>query len=296
MSTVTDRRPWTLGPTGVTVVLAALVIVAAGVALLPVPVALRSLFVLPVLVLVAGHSVTRLVLGGHPADGILRAVAPLLFGVLSLLVSVLLLAALGLSIDTASIALGADAVTLLLLLAARGPTLLPHVEPEQSGYERVAWVGRATLRRAAGVVIAALVLAAAVAGAVALRPVPVESYTQLALTEPTVLAGRPLAARPGGPVTIRWTLRSYGFALTDPRPDEQVTIGGVPVGQLFPAALPPVPDTGNGPRSDAVSRQDGSVGFTAPNNAGLYDVRITVTSADDPTGQPSLLVVTMEVQ
>jgi hypothetical protein len=130
------------------------------------------------------------------------------------------------------------------------------------------------------------VLAAAVAGAVALRPVPSARYTQLALAEPDVVAGRALSARVGMPVRLRWTLRGYGSALPEAEPAVDVMVGHTPaaavsadLGRVGPGAAPGV-----------VAERHGTVTFDAPAAAGRYDVRVTV----GPDAS-SLLVVGLEV-
>jgi hypothetical protein len=280
------RRPGTLP-------LAAVVCAATALAVAPSPVLLRSFVAVPVLVLVAGHHGATLVLGHPPRckasadgdtdlDGLLRTVLPVLLGMLSLMTVVLLLGVSGIPIATTSVAVGTGSVALVLLLIARWR--VPRSARMASG--SLGRSVRGAARRAVRPAVAVLVLSAAVAGAVALRPVPVERYTQLALDEPDAVAGRQLSALIGTPVTLRWTLRGYGSSLPDTGPAVDVTVGQVPalglrtdVGRVEPGTAPGV-----------VAERRGTVTFTAPATAGLYDVRVTIRS-----DTPLLLVVGLKV-
>lgn len=281
------REPSTAPRLTGTLVLAAAVCAATALAVLPSPVLLRSFVAFPVLVIVAGHHGARLVLG-HPArdkegvDGLLRTVLPVLLGTLGLMAVVLLLGVSGIPITTTGVAVGTGSVALVLLLAARWR--VPRPAGTTSG--SLARSVRVAARRAVPTAAAVLVLSAAVAGAVALRPVPVERYTQLALDEPDVVAGRQLSAGTGTPVTLRWTLRGYGSSLSDAGPAVDVTVGQVPavgvraeVGRVEPGTAPGV-----------VAERRGTVTFTAPATPGRYDVRVTVD-----TDTSLLLVVGLKV-
>lgn len=282
-----QREPSTAARPAGTLVPAVAVCAATALAVLPSPVLLRSFVVFPVLVLVAGHHAARLVLG-HPArdeegvDGLLRTVLPVLLGTLALLAVVLLLGVSGIPIATTAVAVGTGSVALVLLLAARWRA--PRSAGTTSGPPGRSVRGAA--RRAVRTAVAVLVLSAAVAGAVALRPVPVERYTQLALAEPDAVAGRQLSAVTRTPVTLRWTLRGYGSSLSDAGPAVDVTVGQVPalgvraeVGRVEPGTAPGV-----------VAERRGTVTFTAPAAPGRYDVRVTVH-----TDSPLLLVVGLKV-
>jgi hypothetical protein len=279
------------GPRIGTLTLAGAVIAATALALLPSPVVLRALVVFPVLVLIAGRSAVELMLDNRkpvtssaeePAEPepILRAVLPVLLGMLSLLAVVLLLAALGIPIDTVGVAAGTGLVALVLLVIARWRTL---VSPSAAAEP---WSAGRVVRRVAGPAIAAVVLAGAVAGAVALRPVPVEQYSQLALDEPGVVAGQQLSTKAGTPVALPWTLRGYGSALSDTAPAVHVTVGGAPATGLTTDTGPVRPDAEAG----VVDERLGTVSFTAPTTAGRYDVVVTVGPAT--SGE---LVVQLEV-
>jgi hypothetical protein len=270
----------------VTLGLVALVVAACALALTPAPVAVRALVTVPVLVGVAGSAAARAVLGPRSdADAVLRATLPVALGMVALLGSVLLAAGLGWRIDTPGITAAAGLVTLALIVGARRRTLLPSGaggSPEATA--AVALPARRTLRATAGVVGAVLVLAAAVAGAIALRPAPVERYAQIALDSAVAVTGEPVAARPDQPVTLDWTLSGYGGPLTASDPAVDVTVGGAPARGLAVLSRPPSPAD---PATGAVDVQPGSVTFRAPETEGLYPVRITVAR--------SVLVATLKV-
>ena len=308
MSTVVLR------PRTATLAAAALVVAVCALTLTLMPTPL----VLPVLVGVAGCSAAQLALGprtgaaphaasaggaiaavdvtvaddasGDPAlggsnDALLRATLPVVLGVLALLGSVLLAAALGWRIDTPAITVAAGLVALALLGAARWRTLLPTTAAErpetadaprrESGYA----VSKTTTRRVVGgarVVAAGLVLAAATAAAVALRPVPVERYMQLALDPGVALAGAPVAARPDAPVTLAWSLAGYGGPLDGPPPPVAVTVGGAAARDLRVAVEPP---SAADPTTGPVDVRPGTVTFRAPATEGLYPVHVTVAGS-----------------
>jgi len=275
------RLPRPAGRPCATLALAAAVCAATASAVVPSPVLLRSLVAFPVLVLVAGYQGTTLVLG-HPGrgtaraagdtgvDGLLRTVLPVLLGLLSLMAVVLVLGASGIPIATTSVAVGTGSAALILLLSSRWAA--PRSAWRATG--SVARSVRGAARRAVRPVVAVLVVVAAVAAAVALRPEPVERYTQLALDEPDAVAGRPLSAVKGSPVTLRWTLRGYGSSLPATGPAVRVMVGQVPASRVR-ADVGPV-ELGAAP--GVVAERRGTVTFAAPAGVGCYDVRITVGS------------------
>lgn len=298
MSTPGRRTRQTFAdPYLVTLGLVVLVVGAIGLAVAPVPVPVRLVIVLPGLVLVAGSSAAGLVLGrrhgtdltdGRP-DGVLRVLLTVLLGLLSLLVSALLCPVLGLPISPQAVPVVTAAVTLTLLVLARWRTVLPGRGTVGELGTLPGWL---SLRNGLGVAAAVLVLAAAVAGAVAMQPTTVERYTQISLDDPRVLRGDLLTVRPGADVALKWTMHSYGLSLTDPGPTVEVTIGGVPARGVTGQPSAPVPDHGG---TGMISRFDGTVHFTAPAHEGLYTARITVTPRGTPVSDPSVLVVTMRV-
>ncbi|MCA1693426.1 MAG: hypothetical protein LC749_01110, partial [Actinobacteria bacterium] len=91
---------------------------------------------------------------------------------------------------------------------------------------------------------------------------------------------------------LQWTLRSHGYPLTDPTPAVHVIVGDFPADQLsMQQSLPKAIDDGSG----FTSRQVGNVRFSAPTQAGLYRVQLTVMAAGTPEPRPSLLVVNLAV-
>jgi len=250
--------------------------------------------VLPVVVGVAGWSAARLVLGsrtdandavdgtdavGGTDDGLLRATLPVVLGMLALLGSVLLAAVLRWRIDTPAITVAAGMVALGLLGAARWRTFLPADGGESADSPRRESphaVSRTTTHRVGWVVGAGVVLVAATAVAIALRPVPVERYTQLALAPAVALAGAPVAARPDAAVTLTWTVTGYGGPQDGQAPPVAVSVGGAAARDLRVTVAPPsAPD----PATAAVDVRPGSVTFRAPTTEGLYPVHVTVADA-----------------
>jgi len=245
--------------------------------------------VLPVVVGVAGWSAARLVLGpradpaddavGGTDDALLRAALPVVLGMLALLGSVLLAAALGWRIDTPAITVAAGVVALGLLGAARWRTFLPADGGESADSPRRESphaVSRTTTHRVGWVVGGGVVLVAATAVAIALRPVPVERYTQLALAPAVALAGAPVAARPDAAVTLTWTVTGYGGPQDGQAPPVAVSVGGAAARDLRVTVAPPsAPD----PATGAVDVRPGSVTFRAPTTEGLYPVHVTVADS-----------------
>ena len=251
--------------------------------------------VLPVVVGVAGWSAARLVLGsrtdasdatddaddavGGTDDGLLRATLPVVLGMLALLGSVLLAAVLRWRIDTPAITVAAGMVALGLLGAARWRTFLPADGGESADSPRRESphaVSRTTTHRVGWVVGGGVVLVAATAVAIALRPVPVERYTQLALAPAVALAGAPVAARPDAAVTLTWTVTGYGGPQDGQAPPVAVSVGGAAARDLRVTVAPPsAPD----PATGAVDVRPGSVTFRAPTTEGLYPVHVTVADA-----------------
>lgn len=275
-----------------TLAMVALVVVAAVVEMLPAPAIVRSVFAFPVLVLVTGHSLTRLVLdgwrpehstgpdrAGGDLDGLLRVVLPVLLGVLSLLAAVLALSAFGIAIGTRSAAVVVGGVGVGLSVLA-----LPSRTRSGAGPGRVG-LGRISLPGTTVVLAATVVMGVALIGAVTLRPVPVLPYAQISLDDPGVVAGSPLSAAPGASVPVHWVLRGYGGPLSlDPSVD--VTVAGRPV------PVTSVDAVGDAPAADGADVQRGAVRFAAPVATGLYDLRVRVGTN---TPAPSVLVLRLRV-
>jgi hypothetical protein len=303
-------------PGHLTLCLVGFVGLAVALSVAPTPVPVRALVVLPALVLVAGGSAAALVLGrrdrtrgaaidavaaadvadtatdgdGERPDALLRPVLTVLFGLLALLASTLLLAVLRVPLSTRAILLSTAGLTLVLLLAARGRTVLPR---RGAAAEPVPLPSRSSVRAGLGVTAAVLLLVAAVAGAIAIQPTTVDRYTQLSLDNPGVVRGEPLTVAAGRRVLLRWTLSSYGYPLTRADPTVDVTVGGVtPVAVIARQSSPGSAATvGTGP----VDRLAGTVDFVAPNTEGLYTTRLAITPNAAPVTDRTEIVVTMQV-
>lgn len=289
-----------IAPRTVTLLLAAGVLAATVLALVPSPVFVRSLVVFPLLVLIAGHSAAVLVLGRRASadkspestveagvtgpDDVLRTALPVLTGLLTLLTVVLLLAVLGIPIATEGVVTGTEVLALVLLILARWKTLRRTQGTDAS--EPAPRSPAELVRRVAGPAAAVLVLGAAVAGAAALRPTTVEHYTQLALDAPVTATSQPLAAQAGARVTLPWALRGYGLSLPTAPPAVEVTVGDKPATGV--SAAPGTVGPGDAPGVTADRR--GTVSFTAPADAGLYDVQVMVG-----TDISSTLVIQLKV-
>jgi hypothetical protein len=299
-----DRARRAVDPGHLTLCLVGLVGLAVALTVAPAPVPVRALVVLPTLVLVAGGSAAALVLGrsdrnggaataaadGERPDALLRPVLTVLFGLLALLASTLLLAVLRVPLSTRAVPLSTAGLTLVLLLAARGRTVLPR---RGAAAEPVPLPSRSSVRAGLGVTAAALLLVAAVAGAIAIQPTTVDRYTQLSLDNPGVVRGEPLTVAAGKRVLLRWTLSSYGYPLTRADPTVDVTVGGVaPVAVIVRQSSPGAAATvGTGP----ADRLTGTVDFVAPNAEGLYTTRLAITPNAAPVTDRTEIVVTMQV-
>ncbi len=255
-------------------------------------------------------------------DALLRTTLPIVLGTVVLLAAVLAVGAAGVPVAAPGIACVTAAAALVLVMVARWPTLPPRrlvdvvsvwvgrwrQKAPRSTAEQAPGQGRARepspwqrfprtshrfalpgpriVAATASVVGAVVVLGAAVAGAIALQPAPVERYTQIALDGAPAISGAPLTARPNGVVTVDFSLSGYGGPLAVTQPQVDITVGGAPARSPLVITKPPVPaaaDTG------AVDVQTSSVTFLAPPQEGLYTVRITA----GPT--QSVLVATLKV-
>lgn len=277
----------------------ALVVVALGA-----PVALRALVALPVLLLAAGASATRLLLGartprtarddagdsgpdaigetggvvGTPRDGVLRGSLTVVLGMLVLLASVLVSQAAGVPLAGSGVLVGAGVAALVLTLVAQvrradGPT----------------YTGSLAYRLSApavlGVAATVVVLAGAVTFAASL-PTPVtERYTLLAFTGTQPWSATSLTAPPGATVTLDVALHSYGEPLDAGVPQTTLTVAGAPADGLGTSwqAVAPAPATTGGTVPGAVDQRTGQLVFRAPSAPGLYPVEVRASSAPDAT-------------
>jgi hypothetical protein len=157
------------------------VLVAAGLALTPLPAVVRAVLCLPVLVGVVGHAVARLLVRETDIPGPVLAA---LFGLLGLGVVTLGLHVTGLGIRTPGAAIGMAGLA-LVLLAVPGP--MPAVVLPRRHH-------------VLGAAAALVVLGLATAGAVAMQPADDTPFTQL------TLVAAPESVRAGAGFDVRWTL------------------------------------------------------------------------------------------
>ncbi|WP_156753622.1 hypothetical protein [Actinokineospora pegani] len=243
---------------GVTPALLAGVLIATALVLFQAPAPVRVL-AFAVLALAAGLSASRIVRGRAGLTDDDADVGYSLPGVVVLvlmLAVVLALSVLGIAIDTPGIAWATGASAFALVVVAHvvaGPPAWPTAP-----------------RRALGPVLAVVVLCAAVAGAAAMRPAQVERYTQLSVDE------TPPSVGGGERVSLGWTLLGYGSALPAAEPPVEVVIGGRRLPEVD-AETGAVTATGV---QGAVDQRRGTVAFTAPDGAGIYDVHVKVGAAD----------------
>lgn len=269
----------------------ALVALACTLALTAAPTAVRSLVSLPLVVLVAGRAVTVLVLGRDRAVlgterrsvvdvGTLRLVAPLLFGVIAALGSILVLdLVLRVGITTSSVVLAAGVIAAALHVAAGPGRRTPS---PRTSWRRVSLLVRGVWLPA---LVAVLLLVVATGGARALEAQRVERYSQLTLLDPALYRQGGLVAAPGGRVTVGWVLRGYDEPLPA-HPPVALTVAGAPATDVRTAEQDaPVDATG------ATAARAGTVAATAPDAPGLYRVALTVGDTGDGTGQTLYLVL-----
>ncbi len=278
---------------GVTVVVAA-----AAVSLGGAPVAVRSLLALPVVVGVAGRGATILLLGPRPSPAVpcadpssdvdrhtvldeptLRAVAPVLFGVIATLAAILVVSALRLTITSQTVTVASAAAAVALHVAA---ALL-----RRDASPRPSWTGRARglVRTGVPALAALALLVVAVGGARAVESERVERYTQLSLVDPAVYATGGLRSTPGSRFQVGWVLRAYAMPLAD-SPPVSLTVAARPPTGLQQKALEPSTDV-----TDADASRRGLVSALAPQAPGLYRLALTVGAGE----QAQTLYLVLEV-
>ncbi len=280
----TEGRPSTgrtvLGRALELVVGLALVALGCALSLTGAPTPVRSLVSLPLVVLVAGRAVTVLVLGRDRAvlgtarravvdEDTLRLVAPLLFGVIAALGSILVVdLVLRVRVTTTSVVLGVGVVAAALHVAA---TLGRRTPSPRTSRRRVALLVQGVWLPA---LFTVLLLVAATGGARAVEAQRVERYTQLTLLDPGLYRTGGLSAAPGARVTVGWVLRGYDEGLAD-RPRVAVTVAGTPASGLQSRYDAPPVDT-----TEATAARAGTVSVLAPTTAGLHRVALTVGDGD----------------
>ena len=300
-----------------------LVLVAAAVALLGAPTAVRAVFAGPVLIFVTGDAARRLLVGRDPAgtarrladvpagvgDGLLNIALGVVLGLLLLLDVVLLVYATG-QVLTAPLLIGSStALSVVLVIAAYLTNLRSRPEAtEAKGAQAEAAEAKAAEAKAAeakaaeakggrtgsprravrtgvGILLTAAALIGALAGARALRPPEPEQYTMFVFTEAERFGETPISATHGASITLGLGLTSYGTALPAGTPSVQVSVGGATAGSASSRWYPIQADD---PFDDgAQNERRGTVTFAAPSTAGLYRVQL---STPDPQGDPPLLL------
>lgn len=258
----------------------AVVVLACALSVLGAPTPLRALVALPVLLLVAGRAVTVLVLGRDRAvlgsarrsvvdEDTLRLVAPLLFGVIAALGSILVLGlVLRVRLTTTSVVVALGVVAAALHLAA---TLGRRTPSPRTSRRRVALLVQGIWLPS---LVAVVLLVAATGGARAVEAQRVERYTQLTLLDPSYYDKGSLTAAPGARVTLGWVLRGYDEGLPD-RPPVTVTVAGAPASGLQSRYDAPPADG-----TDASAARAGTVSLLAPTTPGLSRVALTVGAGD----------------
>lgn len=264
----------------------ALLGIAAAATLQPAPIAVH-LVCLAALTLIPGSALTHLLLGESGtrpllADPAIRLPLTAVFGAVTLLAVMLTLHAAGAPIRTTSVAVGAAALGVVLVLG-RTARRLPAYGPGPI----------ALLRPMIGLLVAAVVLTAAIAGAIALQVHPKETYTTLTFAEQSWLADQSQPEVAGAPVRINWKLRAFGY-IPDPQATSvELRLDGSPMTDIaVDIGVPTIP----GP--DQISELDGAVSFLAPAKLGTHRVSVSVyPRAVDGIGdrQPVMLTAWLEV-
>jgi hypothetical protein len=221
---------------------------------------------------------TREVLDDDPRflrGPVLRAVLPMLAVLLVVLAGVLTLAALGVAITPTATLL---AVGCYALLTVGGVLLVIRRRP---GSGRPAIVRRHLL----GGLLTAVVFLVAVGVAQWLQPVTTEQFVSLQSTTAAIDTDGALTVPAAGQVDLGWQLRGYGVELAAD-PVVSVTVDGA-----VPADLSVIPGADPAAAgSDFTSGLAGSVLFSAPVEAGRYQVVVTVADAADPAGGQELVL------
>ena len=218
---------------------------------------------------------------------VLRAVLPVLFGLLAVLVAMLTLAALDIAITTTSTVVAVGSLALLTLAAAVLVRRRRGVRSARLSADL--FRGSAAWRRIGGALVTVVVLVGAVTVAQSLQPSRSEQFVSLEVSNPALYADGSVIVPSSGGVDVGWALRGYDVAL-DADPAVTVAVdGSTPADlQLAPAVDPA--DDGTG----FTSAHAGRVSFTAPALPGRYQIVITVVDPADPAeGQE--LVLSMEV-
>lgn len=238
---------------------------AAGAATLHTPLSVR-LVCLAILALIPGSALTRLLLGESRhrpllADPAIRLPLTVIFGGITLLAVVFALNTAGVPLRTAPVAVGTALLGAVLVLC-QAVRRLPRFGP-----------GVAALRTPVlACTAAATVIAAAVAGAIAMQPTPADNYTTLTFADPSWLSDQTQAVVAETPVRINWILRSFGYV-----PDPETTAIEVRVDGRQSTSIAidmGVPSAPTGP--DQAVELGGAVTLPAPATPGRYRVSLAV--------------------
>lgn len=221
---------------------------------------------LAVLTLIPGSALAHLLLGESGtkallADPATRLPLTVVFGAVTLAAAVFALNTAGVPITTTSVATAA-ALLGAVLVVGQAVRRLPAYGPGAT----------ALLRPAMGVILATIVLAGAIGGAIALQIHDKETYTTLTFADQSWLAEPSQPETAGAPVRINWNLRAFGYV-----PDSQATsleleLDGSPVTDIaVDIGVPSVPSG-----ADQPSELSGSVRFLAPSIPGTHRVSVSV--------------------
>lgn len=301
MSTAQLEQPPVTGagghrPQRWTALATAAVVMATALVLLDAPVTLRTLVALPILTLVTGAGLMRMILGpATDTDPLLRCGFAVACALLALITITIAIAGAQLPIGTTSVALGTAGVALVTILVDHRRTA------DRPGQDLPAVV-----RRAGAVLVSVLVLAAAVWGASALIPPRVEIYSVATFADGSPAASGPIAVLRGQPVTLEVIMRYFGEQPTaaptatvvvggSPARDVAITSGSLVDGELAGAGpdwrrTPGIDDGGQGDPPSASQRS--TITLTAPTKRGYYALTLTVAAGSDS----QLLTTYVEVQ
>lgn len=211
---------------------------------------------------------------------VLRAVLPVLALLLIVLAAVLTLAVAGVAITPFATAISVGCYT---LLTAAGVMLWVRRHP-------IAGRPAVDRRQVAGGLLTAVVLVGAVAAAQWLQPSTTERFVSLQSTTAAIHTDGALTVPAAGQVDLGWQLRGYDVQLAAD-PTVSVTVDGAAATDLSLVADAAPAAEGDGETSALA----GSAVFTAPADAGRYEVVVTVADTADPSGAQRLflqLVVT----
>lgn len=265
------------------------VLLAGWLVLVDAPMLIRAIYAGPVLVLVAGDATRRLLTGRDPiqrGDRLLNASLSLILGLIVLLGVVLVVNATGQLLTAGLLTLWLTPLTLALVLAAFLTTLAGREVETPKGPTL-----REILRVGVGTLLTGALLVGALAGARAIRPADEQKYAMLAFTQAGQFEEAPTEVDPGSRVTIGLGLTSYGAPLQDEQPEISVYVGDSSAILLANRWYPVL--SGDPFQDGSTNEQRGTIAFVAPQQPGLYRVRIQIP--DPVPGHPLLLTTDLQV-